>query len=122
MQTAAGSGSFLTAAQQGMFAVDTAAGKDMVASIKQMQDRVNIQLRTVRDLKTEIKLGDLPEARGIAGLDRLVASGDEQSLEFVLQRFAEALQDAQQALEISMRNYAELEAQTKQDLRRIGHG
>ncbi|MGB6161885.1 MAG: hypothetical protein WCF33_14785 [Pseudonocardiaceae bacterium] len=122
MQTATEGGTFLRAAQQGMFAVDTAAGEKMVASIKQMQDRVNVQLRKLWYLKTEAKLGDLPEAHGIAGLDRLVAAGDEQSLEFVLQRFAETLQEAQQALEISMRNYAELEAQTKQDFRRVGHG
>jgi hypothetical protein len=122
MQTAAGGGTFLTAAQQGMFAVDTAAGEKMVASIKQIRTSLNDQLEIARFLKNEVKLGDFGEARTIAGLDRLVASGDEQSLEFVLQRFAETLENTQQALEIGMGNYTELEAQAEQDFRRIDHG
>lgn len=122
MQTAGGGGAFLAAAQQGMFAVDTASAGQMMMSIGQMRDRVNVQLRRIRDLTIEAKLGDLPEARGIAARDRQVASGDKQSLESVLQRFAEALQEAQQALEIGMRNYAELEAQAEQDFRRVDHG
>jgi hypothetical protein len=122
MQTAEGGGAFLAAAQQGMFAVDTESAGQMMMSIGQMRDRVNVQLRRIRDLTIEAKLGDLPEARGIAARDRQVASGDKQSLESVLQRFAEALQEAQQALEIGMRNYVELEAQAEQDFRRVGHG
>ncbi|MGH3772805.1 MAG: hypothetical protein ACRDRW_15675 [Pseudonocardiaceae bacterium] len=126
MQTAAGDGTFLAAAQQGMFAVDTAAGEQLVMSIKQMQTELIHRLERIHFLKTEAKLGDLDEAHAIASRDRQVASGDDgdtQSLEFVLQRFKEALQDAQQALEIGMRNYAEFEAQLEQDYRRIGrHG
>jgi hypothetical protein len=122
MQTAGGGGAFLAAAQQGMFAVDTASAEKMVTAIEQIRASLNDQLEIARLLKNQVKLGDFGEASAIAGLDRLVASGDEQSLEFVLQRFGEALQEAQQALEISMRNYAELEAQAEQDFRRIGHG
>ncbi len=122
MQTAAGGGTFLTAAQQGMFAVDTAAGDKMVASIKQIRTSLNVQLENIRYLQYQAKLGDLREAHAIAICDVQVATGDPQSLEFVMQRFAEALQEAQQALEIGMRNYTELEAQAEQDFRRIGHG
>jgi hypothetical protein len=50
-----------------------------------------------------------------------VASGDEQSLEFVLQRFAETLQEVEQALDIGMSNYTELESQAEQSYRRLGH-
>lgn len=125
MQTAEGGGAFLAAAQQGMFAVDTESAGQMMMSIGQMQAKLTEQLERIDSLRTEAKLGDLPEAHVIAARDRLVAFGDdkdEQSLQFVLERFAEALQEAQQVLEIGMRNYAELEAQTEQDFRRIGHG
>jgi hypothetical protein len=125
MQTAAEGGAFLAAAQQGMFAVDTASAGRMMLSIRQIQEKLTQQLARIHFLRTDVKLGDLPEAQVIAARDRLVASGDDrdvQSLEFVLQRFREALQEAQQALEVGMRNYTELEAQADQDFRRIGHG
>ncbi|MGH3721523.1 MAG: hypothetical protein ACRDRI_22285 [Pseudonocardiaceae bacterium] len=122
MQTAAGDGTFLAAAQQGMFAVDTAAGEQLVMSIGQMREKLNEQLERVRFLMNSAKLGDFPEAHAIAICDARVAAGDPQSLEFVLQRFAEALQDAHQALEIGMRNYAEFETQAEQGFRRIDHG
>jgi hypothetical protein len=117
-----GGGAFLAAAQQGMFAVDTASAEKMVTAIEQIRARLNDQLRRIEYLKAKDKLGNLPEADAIEARNRLVASGDEQSLAFVLQRFAEALQEAQQALEIGIRNYAQIETQAEQDLRRIGHG
>lgn len=121
MDAAAGASTFLAAAQQGMFAIDMAAGHTMVMSIEQMQATLIDQLEKVKLLKEQqAKLGGLPEAQAIAARDRQVASGDhggEQSLEFVLQRFKEALEEAQQALKIGMSNYAEFEAQAKQKLR-----
>jgi hypothetical protein len=122
MQMAGGGGSFLTAAQQGMFAVDTDAGGQMMMSIQQMQEKLKERLKQIDRLKVRAKLGDLPEAHAIAELNVRVASGDQQSLEFVLHRFAEALEEARQALEIGMRNYAQVEAQAEQGFRQIGHG
>lgn len=124
MQTAGGGGAFLAAAQQGTFAVDTASAKKMVTAIEQIRTSLNDQLKRLEYLKEKAKLGDLAEAHAIATRDALVAAGDdghERSLQFVLQRFAETLQKAQHALEISIGNYAELEAQAKQDFRQIGH-
>lgn len=103
MQMAGGGGSFLGAAQQGMFAVDTTAGHNMVMSIRAMQDKLEEQLKRIYALKTQAKLGDLPEAREIAKLDSLVAAGDHQSLEEALLGFRDALKEARQALEIGMR-------------------
>jgi hypothetical protein len=124
MQLAGGDGTFLAAAQQGMFAVDTASAEQMMMSIRQMQEKLNIQLERIRQLTIQAELGDLPEAHVVAGRNAQVASGDERSLslEFVLQRFAESLEKAHQALEIGMRNYAEVEARAEQEYRRIGHG
>ncbi len=119
---AGGDGAFLTAAQQGMFAVDTASAEQMLMSIRQMQETLNVRLARIHRLKVQAKLGDLPEAQVVAGRNALVASGDEQSLEFVLQRFAERLEGARQALEIGMRNYAEVEALAEQGFGRIDHG
>ncbi|MGH3811506.1 MAG: hypothetical protein ACRDUV_03475 [Pseudonocardiaceae bacterium] len=120
MQMAGGGGSFLGAAQQGMFAVDTASAGQMMMSIAQMREQLNDRLRRIQFLKTQALLGDLPEARAIADLDALVASGDQQSLEFALRRFAEALEEAHQALELGMRNYEQIEAQAEQGFRGIG--
>lgn len=122
MQLAGGDGTFLAAAQQGMFAVDTASAGQMMMSIRQMQETLNIQLARIRELTIQTELGDLPEAHVVAGRNVQVASGDEQSLQFVLQRFADSLEEAHQALEIGMRNYAEVEARTEQEYRRMGHG
>jgi hypothetical protein len=121
MQVAGGGGSFLAAAQQGMFAIDTASAGQMTMSIRQMQENLIKRLARIDMLKAQAKLGDLPEAQAIAGRNVQVASGDGQSLESVLQRFAERLEDARRALEIGMRNYADLEAQAEQGLRGIGH-
>ena len=122
MQPADGGGSFLAAAQQGMFAVDTASAGQMMMSIGQMRETLNVRLARIHQLRAQAKLGDLPEAQVIAGRNELVASGDEQSLNFVLQSFAERLEEAHQALEICMRNYSEIEARAEQDLDRMSHG
>jgi hypothetical protein len=81
-----------------------------------------MQLAQIRLLDEKARLGDLPEAQVIAGRNAQVASEGTQSLEFALQRFGERLQEAHQALETSMRNYAEIEARAEQEYRRIGHG
>jgi hypothetical protein len=117
---AGGSGRFLAAAQEGRFAVDTAAANEMMMSIAQMRARLNERLAQIQRLKVRAKLGDLPEAQAIAELDARVASGDHQSLDYVLRRFADALEEAHQALEIGMRNYEQVEAQAEQGFRQIG--
>ncbi|MGH3696183.1 MAG: hypothetical protein ACRDRX_19680 [Pseudonocardiaceae bacterium] len=122
MQPAGGGGGFLAAAQQGMFAVDTASAGQMTMSIRQMQETLNVRLARIHQLRAQAKLGDLREARVIAGRNELVASGDEQSLHFALQRFAERLEEAHQALEVCMRNYTEIEALAEQNLGRMSHG
>jgi hypothetical protein len=60
MQLAGGDGTFLAAAQQGMFAVDTASAGQMMMSIRQMQETLNIQLARIRELTIQTELGDLP--------------------------------------------------------------
>jgi hypothetical protein len=108
MQLAGGGGSFLAAAQQDMFAIDTVAADQMMTSIKQIQESLNEQLRRILYLETQATLGDLP-----------VASGDQQSLGCVLGRFAEVLDDLHRAVEICMRNYEQDDAQAAQGFRRI---
>ncbi|MGQ0777199.1 MAG: hypothetical protein ACT4NY_22750 [Pseudonocardiales bacterium] len=120
VQMAGGFGKFVGAAQQGKFAVDTNSAREMIMSIGEVRQQLADRLRRIAYLKQQAKLGDLPEAQRIAELDAEVASGDQQSLEYVLQRFAEALDEAHQALEIGMRNYEQIEAQAKEDLRRAG--
>ncbi|MGH3793028.1 MAG: hypothetical protein ACRDQ9_19960 [Pseudonocardiaceae bacterium] len=120
MQLAGEGGTFLTAAQQGMFAIDTVAAGQMMTSIKQIQESLDKRLRRIDHLKTQAMLGDLQEAKAIAELDVRVASQDHQSLDFVLRRFDEALDHLQQAVEIGTRNYEQVDAQAAQGFRRIG--
>ncbi len=120
MQLAGGGGTFLAAAQQGMFAIDTVAADQMMTSIKQIQESLTERLMRIHHLKRqEILLGDLREAQAIAKIDALVAAGDPQSLEFALQRFAEVLDDLHQAVETCMRNYEQDDAEAAQGFRQI---
>ncbi|MGH3534940.1 MAG: hypothetical protein ACRDQG_09560 [Pseudonocardiaceae bacterium] len=121
MQMAGGGGSFLAAAQQGMFAVDTDSAGNMIMSIRQMQRQLEKRLKEIGDLKVKAMLGDLPEAHAVADLNVRVAGPDHQSLEFALQEFAKTLEEARQALEIGMRNYAQVEAHAEQGFGQIGH-
>jgi len=117
-------GEFVRAAQLGGvagFAVDTDSAREMILSIGQVQDQLKIRLAQIHRLKVRAKLGGLPEALAISELDSQVASGDTQSLQEVLQRFAEVLEEADQALEIGMRNYEQIETQAEQDFGRISH-
>lgn len=122
MQLAGEGGTFLTAAQQGMFAIDTVAAGQMMTSIEQIREVLTERLMRVDYLKTQAMLGDLDEARAVAGLDTQVASGDHQSLDFVLRRFREVLNHLHQAVEIGTRNYEQVDAQAAQGFRRIGEG
>lgn len=122
MQPAGGGGSVLAAARQGMFAIDTVAADQMMRSIEQIRESLEERLRRIHDLKTQAMLGDLPEAQAIAKTDALVASGDPQSLDFVLRRFVEVLDDLHQAVQFGTRNYEQLDAQAAQDFQRIGEG
>jgi hypothetical protein len=122
MQMAGGGGSFLQAAQQGMFAIDTESAGNMIMSIRQMQQKLDARLKQIDNLKIKAKLGDLPEAHAISNLNVRVAAGDHQSLEYALQGFAAALEEARQALEIGMKNYAQVEADAERGFRQIGHG
>lgn len=119
MQLAGKDGTFLAAAQQGMFAIDPVAADQMMTSIKQIRGSLTKRLSRIYDLKTQAMLGDLQEARAIAGLDTLVATGDRQSLDFVLRRFDEMLDHLHQAVEICTRNYEQVDAQAAQGFRRI---
>jgi uncharacterized protein involved in exopolysaccharide biosynthesis len=123
MQPAGGGGGFLAAAQQGMFAIDTVSADQMMMSIQQMRTTLKARLARIHLLQEKAKLGDLHEAKAIAGSNARVAGlgEDQQSLKFVLERFDERLEDAHQALQIGMRNYAELERQAERDFKRIGH-
>lgn len=109
-------------AQAGSFRVDTTTARAMMMSIGQVRQQLEDRLRRIAYLKRQAELGDLPEARRIAELDADVASGDHQALEYALQRFHEALDKAHQALEIGMRNYEQIEAQSKAAFRQAGGG
>jgi|SRR5437868_959908 hypothetical protein len=120
MQLASGSGTFLGAAQQGMFAIDLDAASRMLTSIKQIRTSLDEQRMRIRDLEEQVMLGDLMEAQAIAELDTQVASGGSHSLNDVLRRFGEELDHLHQAVEACIRNYQQDDAQAAQGFRRIG--
>jgi hypothetical protein len=120
MQLAGEDGTFLAAAQQGMFAIDTVAADKMKMSIEQIQESLDeLLIQTQHTERQRVMLGDLREAQAIATLDTSVASGDQQSLDFVLWHFAGVLDDLHQAIEIGTRNYEQVDAQAAQGFRRI---
>lgn len=122
MQPAGEGVSFLEAAQQGMFAIDTAAAKQIKQSIAEIQESVTVQLRQINNLKKQGILGDLVEAKAIESRNTLVAIGDSQSLEFVLNRFGEVLDDLDQAVEHCLRNYEQDDAQAARALWQLSAG
>jgi len=116
-------GNLVRAAQLGGvagFAVDTDSAREMIFSIGEVRTQLQDRLRRINDLKVRARLGDLPEAQSIAELDAKVASSDHQSLDYVLARFAEVLEEADQALEIGMRNYEQIETEAERNIRRAG--
>lgn len=102
--------SLVGSARTGGFGVDLATGERMATSISDMIDRLDQRMRDMERLRRRPQLGDLPEAVAVADLDTLVASGDQQSLEFALQAFRRALVHAEEAVRLGMANYAETEA------------
>jgi hypothetical protein len=119
MQLAGGGGTFLGAAQQGMFAIDTEAATHMMTSIEQIQESLDERRRRIRYLAEQVMLGDLKEAQAIAELDTQVASGGSHSLNDVLRRFSEELDHLHQAVEACIRNYQQDDAQAAQHFRQI---
>ncbi|MGH3914677.1 MAG: hypothetical protein ACRDTC_14915 [Pseudonocardiaceae bacterium] len=103
------------------FAVDPVSANAMIMSIGTVRTELNRQLARINYLKEQAKLGDLPEARKIADLDTQVAAGDQMSLEYALQRFHEAIEEADYALKIGMRNYEQIEAEAEENFKRMGH-
>ncbi|MGH3770907.1 MAG: hypothetical protein ACRDRW_05860 [Pseudonocardiaceae bacterium] len=123
MQPAGEGVSFLEAAQQGMFAIDTEAAGQIMKSIEQIKEALAERLMLIHNIKHEkIPLGDLNEAQAIATLDALVASGDQQSLDFVLWRFGVDLDNLCQVVEICMRTYEQVDAQAGQSFPLAGEG
>jgi hypothetical protein len=100
-------------ADAGHFAIDLAAGQQMVGSIKAMREELQVVLTGMADVKRRAHLGDLPEAQHIANRNVEVATGDAQSAEAVLRLFDRSLEQAEYAVQQGMRNYAEVEEQAR---------
>ncbi|MBV9142943.1 MAG: hypothetical protein JO115_18860 [Pseudonocardiales bacterium] len=120
MQRAGEGDTFLATAQHGMFAIDPEAAAQLMRSIEQIQESLQQRLLQIQNLKRQkIMLGNLPEARAIAKLDAQVASGDHQSADIVLWRFAEALDHVYQAIGSCVQRYEHDDEQAAQDFQRI---
>lgn len=108
-----GMSALLGAAQAGHFAVDPVAGAALGASIADMRNELQMVLTSMADVKQRAKLGDLPEAQHIADRNVLVATGDPQSAEAVLQQFDASLEAAELAVKKGMSNYEQVEAESR---------
>lgn len=118
MQQANVGSAFVAAALGGGFAVNTAAAQQMLMSIGQMQLELTRRMKLIDQLVDQAKLGDLEEARFVSKLDTQVAAGGPESLDHAMRRFADALAEAHQAVQIGMKNYAEVEALAAKGFRR----
>ena len=114
--------SFLEAAQQGMFAIDTVAIGQIEAAITLIRDDVTAQMAQLDFLKTQIMLGDLDEAHAIAHIDTVVASADHHSLDFALRGFKDVLDDLCRAVEHCRQTYDQGDERSAQGLRQHGPG
>lgn len=101
------------AADAGHFAVDPVSGAALGASIADMRTELQMVLTAMADVKQRAQLGELPEAQHIAGRNVLVATGDNQSAEAVLQQFDASLEAAERAVKRGMTNYAEVEEDSR---------
>lgn len=119
MQRAGEGGTFLAAAQHGMFAIDPEAATQLMNSLIEIRGSLIERRMKILYLKKQVMLGDLLEAQAIAKLDAQVASGDQQSLEFALQRFVDVLDHVHQAVESCVRRYEHDDEQAAQAFQRI---
>jgi hypothetical protein len=101
------------AADAGHFAVDPVSGAALGASIADMRTELQIVLSQLATVKQRVPLGTLPEAEQIAGRNVLVATGDHQSAEAVLQQFDASLEAAERAVRKGMTNYSEVEEDSR---------
>lgn len=106
------------AAAAGHFAVDPATGRDLMLSLSQMLDKVDVVLRKARALDRKTPLGELPEAVAVSELNRQVAVGDGQSLVPVLEQFRSSLHQAHEAVRLGMANYEEVDTQMAENYQR----
>lgn len=119
MQRAGEGGTFLSAAQHGMFAIDPEAATQLMNSLIEIRGSLIERRMQILYLKKQVMLGDLLEAQAIAKLDAQVASGDQQSLGFALQRFVDVLDHVHQAVESCVRRYEHDDEQAAQAFQRI---
>lgn len=101
------------AADAGHFAVDPVSGAALGASIADMRTELQMVLSQMELVKRRVPLGQLPEALHIADRNVLVATGDGQSAEAVLQQFDASLEAAERAVRRGMTNYAEVEEDSR---------
>lgn len=101
----------IQAAAAGHFAVDPGTGAELMRSLTQMREHLNVLLTDAHGLARATPLGDLPEALAVSDLNQQVAMGDAQSLIAVLQQFKLSLDQAHEAVRVGMANYEQVEAQ-----------
>jgi hypothetical protein len=102
------------------FAVDRDTGTNMIRSLSQMQQDVDAMVVRLDRVDREVCLGELEEARAVSAINRMVASGGENSARAVLTQFRESLNAAIVAVQQGMANYQEVEAATEQQQQQLG--
>lgn len=96
------------AANSGHFAINESGGRALLEAIGNMRQWVRTNGRQLDQLAQEPKLGMSHGANAMKPYMASVAAGDQGFIP-MLKKFAESLDDAEQAIRTAMRNYGQLD-------------
>ncbi|GDY31373.1 hypothetical protein [Gandjariella thermophila] len=107
-------------ANSGGFGLADDAGQALLKAIYNMKDGLNGMRVQLDQVKQDAKLGTSPDAKAMIQRNKLIATGDNQSADYVLSEFDKALTDAEVAIKQAMRNYVDTETGNQRGINRAG--
>jgi hypothetical protein len=105
------------AASAGGFAVNEAGGQAMLAAVRTCREEIDAQRANLAKIKQPPQLGNTPGAQQVAQHDQRSATGDVRSLESVIEKATQALDEFATAVRQAMANYHDAEAGNRTALR-----
>jgi hypothetical protein len=107
-------------ANSGGFSLADDAGQALLKASHNMQDGLDGARYGQWRIKQRVKLGTSPDAKMMIERNVLIATGDNQSADYVLTEFGKALDDAEAAIKQAMRNYHITETGNQRGINRAG--
>lgn len=115
-----GAQQFLATARSGGWAVNDVGGQAILKAVRHGMDEIaNVKSR-IFHVAQPMKLGTSPDALVMVEFNKLVATGDARSFETNLDLFVEVLTQVEEAVQLAMRNYRNVEDDARQRIQRAG--